>query len=110
MKKIVLLTAVMIAALASAACAGCIGADPIVGEWNANKIVMTINDDGTGNGHYSFSVISIDIPLKWTKTDSAYIISISSSDGSDKYGISGKYTLSEDKKTLNGPITFVKKA
>lgn len=112
MKKIVLLTAVMIAALASAACAGCIGADPIVGEWSSEHTLLTVNDDGTGNIHaetpkFLNMSLSIDYPITWTKSESTYIISVGNKEGSK---FSGKYTLSEDKKTLNGPITFVKKA
>lgn len=46
MKKTILLIAAVILAVFAVVGAGCIGADPIVGEWKAGNIPVTFNEDG----------------------------------------------------------------
>ena len=49
MKKTILLGIAVLAVFAAVVGAGCIGADPIVGEWKAGNMPVTFNDDGTGS-------------------------------------------------------------
>ena len=49
MKKTILLIAAVILAVFAVVGAGCIGADPIVGEWKAGNMPVTFNEDGTGS-------------------------------------------------------------
>ena len=45
MKKTILLIAAVILAVFAVVGAGCIGADPIVGEWKAGNMPVTFNED-----------------------------------------------------------------
>ena len=80
MKKTILVLAVL-AVFAAVVGAGCIGADPIVGEWTfsggAEPLPTIIfNDDGTGTiTLHLFGGISINEELTWSKVE-GMIISI----------------------------------
>jgi hypothetical protein len=54
MKKTILLIAAVILAVFAVVGAGCIGADPIVGEWKAGNMPVTFNEDGTGSFTVTF--------------------------------------------------------
>ena len=111
MKKTILVLAVL-AVFAAAVGAGCIGADPIVGEWTfsggAEPLPTIIfNDDGTGTiTLHLFGGISINEELTWSKVegyDNQYKITTT-----EKTFPLGEYIISEDGKTLKGPITLTK--
>ena len=74
MKKIILVLAVL-SMFAAVVGAGCIGTDPIVGEWTfsggAEPLPTIIfNDDGTGTiSLHLFGGISINEELTWSKVE-----------------------------------------
>ncbi len=104
-KTILLITAVFLTVFAVVG-AGCIGADPIVGEWKAGNMPVTFNDDGTGNFEISILGFTKEYRLTWESIegyDNTYRISTTES------GLPmGEYIISEDGKTLKGPITLTK--
>ena len=111
MKKIILVLAVL-AMFAAVVGAGCIGTDPIVGEWTfsggAEPLPTIIfNDDGTGTiSLHLFGGISINEELTWSKVEgyeNQYKITTT-----EKTFPLGEYIISEDGMTLKGPITLIK--
>ena len=112
MKKTILLGIAVLAVFAAVVGAGCIGADPIVGEWTfsggAEPLPTIIfNDDGTGTiTLHLFGGISINEELTWSKVegyDNQYKITTT-----EKTFPLGEYIISEDGMTLKGPITLTK--
>ena len=89
MKKTILLIAAVILAVFAVVGAGCIGADPIVGEWKAGNMPVTFNYDLTQapvegyKNTYTISTTENGVPM-------------------------GEYIISEDGMTLKGPITLTK--
>lgn len=95
MKKTILLIAAVILAVFAVVGAGCIGADPIVGEWKAGNMPVTFNEDGTFNYDLTWA------PVEGYKN--TYTISTTEN------GVPmGEYIISEDGMTLKGPITLTK--
>ena len=103
---------ILFAVFAAVVGAGCIGADPIVGEWTfsggAEPLPTIIfNDDGTGTiTLHLFGGISINEELTWSKVegyDNQYKITTT-----EKTFPLGEYIISEDGMTLKGPITLTK--
>ncbi|MDO9523092.1 MAG: hypothetical protein Q7J08_05185 [Methanocorpusculum sp.] len=111
MKKI-LIAAVLAVLLVSVGAAGCIGSEPIVGDWlvSGTEIPVVFHDDGTGTlTLYLFGVIST-VPLAWEKVEEkTYKIT-----GTSALFNAGTYTVSADGKSLvevsTGLTVFVKKA
>ncbi|MBR5142229.1 MAG: hypothetical protein IKW56_00840 [Methanocorpusculum sp.] len=112
MKKTILLIAAALLAVFAVVGAGCIGADPIVGEWTISggaEPLPTIifNDDGTGTiSLHLFGGISINEELTWSKVEgyeNQYKITTT-----EKTFPLGEYIISEDGMTLKGPITLTK--
>lgn len=105
MKKFLVISLIA-AVLAVTAVAGCIGDDPIVGDWTtAVGGDIVFNTDGTGMFTITILVL-IDVPLTWTKTaDKTYEISTGESSAAFS---AGTYKLSDDGKSLVGPITLTK--
>ena len=65
MKKTILLGIAVLAVFAAVVGAGCIGADPIVGEWKAGNMPVTFNDDGTGSFEISILGFTKEYGLTW---------------------------------------------
>lgn len=105
MKKTILLLAAL-AVFAAVIGAGCIGGDPIVGDWKAGNMPVTFNDDGTGSFEISLLGFTKEYGLTWAPIEGyegTYKISTTES------GLPmGEYIISEDGKTLKGPITLTK--
>ncbi|MDU9376886.1 hypothetical protein McpSp1_15210 [Methanocorpusculaceae archaeon Sp1] len=102
MKKI-LLAAVLCVALAMVSVAGCVGADPVVGNWETTPVfgvyvsVQFVND-GTGSiaFHTDLSPAAATTMFTWEKTaDNTYKVM-----SSDKHFSAGTYKLSSDGQTL----------
>ncbi|HJJ51051.1 MAG TPA: hypothetical protein O0X01_05990 [Methanocorpusculum sp.] len=109
MKKI-LIAALLVALLVSVGSAGCIGSEPIVGNWlvYGTDIPVMFNGDGTGSMTISFFGITSTIPLGWEKVnEKTYKIT-----GTSEAFNAGTYTLSSDEKSLvhaaTGIVSFVK--
>ena len=106
MKKTILLIAAALLAVFAVVGAGCIGADPIVGEQKAGSMPVTFNDDGTGSFTVTIFGYSKDYGLTWAPIEgyeNTYRISTTEN------GIPvGEYIISEDGMTLKGPITLTK--
>ncbi|MDV0442962.1 hypothetical protein [Methanorbis rubei] len=113
MKKI-LLAAVLCAALALVFAAGCVSADPVVGNWETKPVLgvyvsVQFVNDGTGSiaFHTDLSPAAGTTMFTWEKTgDNTYKIM-----SSDKHLSAGTYTLSADGQTLtseSGLITLHK--
>ena len=106
MKKTVLLIAAVFLTVFAVVGAGCIGADPIVGEWKAGSMPVTFNDDGTGSFEISILGFTKEYGLTWESIegyDNTYRISTT-----ENAIPVGEYIISEDGKTLKGPITLTK--
>ncbi|HJJ41647.1 MAG TPA: hypothetical protein O0X95_04690 [Methanocorpusculum sp.] len=106
MKKTILLGIAVLAVFAAVVGAGCIGADPIVGEWKAGNMPVTFNDDGTGSFEISILGFTKEYGLTWESIegyDNTYRISTT-----ENAIPVGEYIISEDGKTLKGPITLTK--
>ena len=112
MKKMILLIAAVFLTVFAVVGAGCIGADPIVGEWTfsggAEPLPTIIfNDDGTGTiSLHLVGGISINEELTWSKVEGyekQYKITTN-----EKTFPLGEYTISDDGLTLSGPITLNK--
>ncbi len=110
MKKAVILGIAAVLAVFVAVCgAGCIGGDPIVGEWEGanGTIPVVFNDDGTGSFTITIPFLGAkDYQLTWTKVegyDNQYTISTT-----ENAIPVGTYIISDDGKTLKGPITLTK--
>lgn len=101
MKKTILLIAAVFLTVFAVVGAGCIGADPIVGDWKAGEIPVTFNDDGTG----SFTVNklfggTVTYDLTWAAVEgyeNTYTISTT-----ENAIPMGEYVISDDGKTLKG--------
>jgi hypothetical protein len=111
MKKI-LIAAVLAVLLVSVGAAGCIGSEPIVGDWfvSGTEIPVVFNDNGTGAMTISFFGITSTVPLTWEKIEEkTFTIT-----GTSELFNAGTYTLSADEKSLvevsTGITVFVKKA
>lgn len=106
MKKLLILGIICIALLLTAA-AGCIGGDPIVGNWQTKPVLgvylsVEFVNDGTGTIaiHSDLSPAEGTTTFNWEKTaDKTYKITSSNSQFS-----AGTYTLSDDGQTLKGPL------
>jgi len=111
MKKI-LIAAVLAVLLVSVGAAGCIGSEPIVGDWlvSGTEIPVVFNDDGTGTLTISFFGITSSIPLTWEKVDEKTFKITGTSEAFN----AGTYTVSDDGKSLvevsTGLTVFVKNA
>lgn len=107
MKKTVLLIAAVFLTVFAVVGAGCIGADPIVGEWKAGSMPVTFNDDGTGTFAITLPILgTVNYDLTWEAIEGyegTYKISTT-----EKGIPMGEYIISEDGKTLKGPITLTK--
>lgn len=105
MKKTpVIALAVVLACAVLCICAGCVGSDPIVGDWELDAVIMKIpvsfNADGSGVMEASILGSTLSVDLTWKKNDDgSYSIGVADGKGSS-YLSEGKYTLSEDKKEL----------
>ncbi len=103
MKKI-LFAAMICAVLALVSVAGCVGSDPIVGNWETKPVLgmyvsVEFVNDGTGSVmlHTDLSPAEATTTFTWEKTaDKTYKIM-----SSDKYFSAGTYTLSSDGRTLS---------
>ena len=105
MKKIILVLAVL-SMFAAVVGAGCIGADPIVGEWKAGSIPVTFNEDGTGSFTVTLFGYSKDYGLTWAPVEGyKNTHTISTTENAIPMG---EYIISEDGKTLKGPMTLTK--
>lgn len=106
MKKF-LVVALAAAVIAVIAAAGCIGGDPIVGDWTTSAGGdIVFKDDGTGTLTATILLVSVNVPLTWKKTaDKTY--DLAAGDSTTAFA-AGTYTLSADGKTLTGPITLTK--
>ncbi len=111
MKKI-LIAAVFAVLFVSVGAAGCIGSEPIVGDWliSGTEIPVVFNDDGTGSLTFSIFGITSTVPLSWEKVEeNTYKIS-----GTSELFNAGTYKVSADEKALTevstGLTVFVKKA
>lgn len=106
MKKTILLSLAVLAVFAAVIGAGCVGPDPIVGEWKAGDMPVTFNEDGTGTFEISLFGFTKEYALTWAPVEgykNTYTISTTES------GIQvGEYVISEDGKTLKGPMTLTK--
>ena len=106
MKKMILLIAAAFLTVFAVVGAGCIGADPIVGEWKAGSIPVTFNEDGTGSFTVTLFGYSKDYGLTWAPVEgykNTYTISTT-----ENAIPMGEYIISEDGKTLKGPMTLTK--
>lgn len=87
--------------------AGCIGGDPVVGTWETKPVLgfyVVVEFSGDGNGVVTtksdLTSSEASTNFKWEKTeDKTYKIT-----GSDSRFSAGTYTLSDDGKTLTGPL------
>ncbi len=111
MKKI-LIAAVFAVLLVSVDAAGCIGSEPIVGDWfvYGTEFPVIFNNDGTGTLTIPLFGIISTVPMTWEKVEeNTYKIS-----GTSVLFNVGTYTLSADGKSLvsvsTGITSFVKKA
>ncbi|MBQ4133990.1 MAG: hypothetical protein IJD66_00585 [Methanocorpusculum sp.] len=107
MKKTVLLIAAVFLTVFAVVGAGCIGADPIVGEWKAGNMPVTFNEDGTGSFTVTLPILgTFNYDLTWAPVEgykNTYTISTTEN------GVPiGEYIISEDGMTLKGPITLTK--
>lgn len=106
MKK-VLIVAVLCIALAMIGVAGCVGGDPIVGNWQTKPVLGVYLSVEFVNGGTGSITVHTDLTpaegtgsFNWEKTaDKTYKIT-----SSDKTFSAGTYTLSDDGKTLTGPL------
>ena len=100
MKKTVLLLAAL-AVFAAVIGAGCIGADPIVGDWTAGNIPVTFNEDGTGSFAVTLPIFGTSTyELTWAPVEgyeNAYTITTT-----ENTIPMGEYVISDDGKTLKG--------
>ncbi|MDR0981035.1 MAG: hypothetical protein LBL85_04575 [Methanocalculaceae archaeon] len=109
MKKL-LLGAVLCAALVLVSVAGCIGSDPVVGNWQTKPVLgvyvsVEFVNDGTGSIalHTDLSPAEATTAFAWEKTaDKTYKIT-----SSDKSIPGGTYTLSDDGKTLSSSTGLI---
>jgi hypothetical protein len=70
MKKTILLIAAVILAVFAVVGAGCIGADPIVGEWKAGNMPVTFNEDGTGSFTVTLPILgTFNYDLTWAPVE-----------------------------------------
>lgn len=109
MKKTLLIgiAAVLVVSLAVLG-AGCVGGDPIVGEWKTALTDMPVKFNADGTGTFTAEILGFtkDYKLTWKKVEGS----------KNKYSISteesllplGEYTLSDDGKTLAGPVGLIK--
>jgi len=111
MKKI-LIAAVLAVLLVSVGAAGCIGSQPIVGDWlvSGTEIPVVFHDDGTGTMTIPLFGIISTVPMTWEKVgEKTYKLT-----GTSALFNAGTYTLSADGKSLvevsTGLTVFVKKA
>lgn len=111
MKKI-LLASVLCILIFSIGAAGCIGSEPIVGDWfvYGTEIPVVFNNDGTGTMTISLFGITSTVPMTWEKVDEkTYKLT-----GTSELFNAGTYKLSDDGKSLeevsSGLKVFVKKA
>lgn len=109
MKKI-LVAAVLCVILVLVSVVGCVGSDPIVGNWQSKQVlgmyvsVLFVND-GTGTIalHTDLSPSETAITFAWEKTaEKIYTIT-----SSDKSLPGGTYKLSDDGKTLSSSTGFI---
>ncbi|NLC90737.1 MAG: hypothetical protein GX679_02925 [Methanocorpusculum parvum] len=110
MKKI-LIAFVLCVLLFSIGTAGCIGSEPIVGDWliYGTEIPVVFSNDGTGTITITFFGITSTVPMTWEKTEEkTYKLT-----GTSELFNAGTYTLSADGKSLvevsTGLKVFVKK-
>ncbi|MDO5844445.1 MAG: hypothetical protein Q4Q53_04810 [Methanocorpusculum sp.] len=106
MKKF-LIVSLIAAVVAVMAIAGCIGGEPIVGDWTtAAGGQIAFKSDGTGTLTATVLLVSVNVPLTWKKTaDKTY--DIAAGDATTAFS-AGTYKLSDDGKSLVGPITLTK--
>ncbi len=111
MKKI-LIAALLPVLLVSVGAAGCIGSEPIVGDWfvSGTEIPVVFNDNGTGILTFSILGITSAVPMTWEKIEeTTYKLT-----GTSELFNAGTYILSADGKSLvevsTGLTVFVKKA
>ena len=70
MKKTVLLIAAVFLTVFAVVGAGCIGADPIVGEWKAGNMPVTFNEDGTGSFTVTLPILgTFNYDLTWAPVE-----------------------------------------
>lgn len=109
MKKI-LIAALLVVLLVCVGAAGCIGSEPIVGNWviSGTDVPVVFNGDGTGTLTISSFIGNTTVPLTWTKVaDKSYKVT-----GTNAAFSAGTYNLSADNKALisvsTGFTVFVK--
>lgn len=105
MKKI-LSASVLCILLLSIGASGCIGSEPIVGDWfvYGTEIPVVFNSDGTGAMTITVLGTTSTVPMTWEKTgEKTYKLT-----GTSKLFNAGTYTLSADGKYLEEVSTGLK--
>ncbi len=110
-KRGILSIALVFAVLVTVLGAGCVStpSDPIVGDWvvSSTTIPVVFNNDGTGH-------FKIELPLIGTQQISLTWIPVEGVENTYSIAASGNgipvgdYVISDDGKTLKGPITLTK--
>ena len=101
MKKTILLGIAVLAVFAAVVGAGCIGADPIVGEWKAGNMPVTFNDDGTGSFEVTLPILgTATYDLTWAPVE-GYENTYTITTTQNAIPV-GEYVISDDGLTLKG--------